>query len=325
VLNNIPILQGEKEQLELLAAQRAVYSKAKRWVGLQLIFLVGVVILLAVFGDQFPMFRPWGALAGMTILFADMWTFEVTQKRLRERAAKIQEMFDCRVLALDWNHFSVGNYPDVEEIIEYANKYRKIDSGHSKLKEWYCVQVGEIPLHYARIVCQRVNIRWDSKLRLLYGRGALIFGVTSLVVLVVVALITDASFAEALLTLATISPLLRWSLREFLKQREAAVNLRQLMDHVKELWERIRAGALTDTEKCKHESRALQDALFDHRRSSPVILDLVYRLLSPASEDEANQTCERMVSDLSHLVREPEKEISSTKNRQRHRPEGILR
>lgn len=330
MLNKIPTLQDEKEQLELLAAQRALYWEAKRRVGLQLVFVVIFAILLAVFGDRFPAFRPWSALAGMTILFADMWMFDFSQKKLRERAAKIQEMFDCRVLELDWNDFWIGNYPDIEEIIEYANKYRKTDSSYSKLKEWYCVEVGMIPLHYARIICQRANIRWDSKLRLLYGRIALIFGIASLGIMMVAALITDISLAETLLTLASISPLLMWSLREFLRQRESAANLRQLMDHLKELWEQIRAGALTDKEECKHESRALQDALFDHRRSSPVIFDFVYRLLRSVSEGEGSQTCEKMVSDLSNLVRESEKETTSTgghetDNNQCDRREGIFR
>src|SRR2546423_14213741 len=138
-VNAIPAIQNQEAQLQLLAAQRALYWKAKRWVAFQIILTTVVVIALVVIGDQAAWWRPWGALAGMLILFGDTLIFESIQKRLRRRAAKMQEVFDCEVLKLDWNEFFVGNRPDEEEVIEYATKYRDVDPEYSKLHDWYSV------------------------------------------------------------------------------------------------------------------------------------------------------------------------------------------
>jgi transposase len=68
-----------------------------------------------------------------------------------------------------------GESPDEEEVIEYSTKYLAVDSQYSQLRDWYRVEVGTVPLHLARIICQRSNIRWDVKLRRRYGAVVLAF------------------------------------------------------------------------------------------------------------------------------------------------------
>jgi hypothetical protein len=69
LLNSIPITQNEKPQLEMLAAQRALYWEAKRWVRFQVICTTIVCLAITAFGERFKLLRPYAALAGFTILF----------------------------------------------------------------------------------------------------------------------------------------------------------------------------------------------------------------------------------------------------------------
>jgi hypothetical protein len=311
-VNAIPATQNQEDQLKLLAAQRALYWKAKRWVAFQIILTIVVIIALVVIGDQAAWWRPWGAIAGMLILFGDTLFFESIQKRLRRRAAKIQEVFDCKVLKLDWNEFFVGSCPDEEEVIEYETKYRDVDPEYSKLHDWYSAEVGGIPLHIARIICQRSNIRWDFKLRQRFGGIVLAFTITVVTALLAWGLVTHSSLEDTILVLASLSPLLVWGGREFQKQRESAENLTRLRENVKEVWDEIVKNKLT-AEECKDKSRALQDALFDHRKNSPVVFDWIYRLLQPKSEKEMNITAQTMIDELSQRPLEKKQDdISKT-------------
>jgi hypothetical protein len=40
------------------------------------------------------------------------------------------------------------------------------------LKDWYPVSVGQLPIHEARLICQRSNIWWDAKQKLRYCNGS---------------------------------------------------------------------------------------------------------------------------------------------------------
>jgi hypothetical protein len=313
LLNSIPITQNEKPQLEMLAAQRALYWKAKRWVGFQVICTTVVCLAITAFGEGFELLRPYAALAGFTILFFDTWAFEFLQRGLRRRAAKIQELFDCNVLKLKWNDFLVGSCPDAEEIIDYDQKYIKHDPKYSKLVDWYSPDVGNLPLCFARLVCQRSNIRWDSRLRRVYAGAALGLAGVSLTALIVVQRFSHASFNDFLLALASLSPILLWGVREFAKQRESAEDLDRLKERLKQTWDRIREERPTEDE-CEREARDLQGALFEHRSGSPVVLDFIYRLFLRKSEEEMGLTAQKMIEEVEQLL--PAKDNRARQRRQ---------
>jgi hypothetical protein len=223
------------------------------------------------------------------------------QHGLRRRAAKIQELFDCKVLKLKWNDFLVGSCPDAEDIIAYDREYIKHDPEYSKLVDWYSPGVGNLPLCFARLVCQRSNIRWDSRLRRVYARAALGLAGVSLAALIVVQRFSHASFNDFLLALASLSPILLWGVREFAKQRESAENLNRLMEQLKQTWDRIKEERPTEDE-CEREARDLQGALFEHRSGSPVVLDFIYRLFRRKSEEEMGLTAQKMIEEVEQLL-----------------------
>ena len=72
--------------------------------------------------------------------------------------------------------------------------------------------------------------------------------------------------------------------------------LDRLNDEVKKLRDRSRSGATE--QEISTRSRELQDAIFNHRASSPLIFDWVYNLLRRKMEERMNAGAEHWVSEL---------------------------
>lgn len=300
--NLIPVIQNEPRQLQLLGAQKAAYWNAKHMVAFQMFCTILLPIILTVLGDRYQTFKTWGALIGLAILLLDSWTFELLPKKLRQLGAKIQEIFDCNVLRLNWHDFKVGSKPISEDIDKCIQKYEKVDPTYNhNIRNWYRPEVSAVPLSIARLICQRLNIGWDVKLRRTYG--GLVLGLTILVLLVVIVYAQAAKWnvPETILTLANLAPLFGWGGREFLKQREAADNLSRLIERFSEVWEKVKRNEMA-SEEFNQTSRAFQDAIFDHRQNSPVIFDWVYNFSRDNVEELMKRLVKQMIEETSHLT-----------------------
>src|SRR6266567_2811856 len=168
-MNTIAEIQNEPRQLQRLAAQRHLYSTAKRIFGVQLMLGVPVAIAWALTVVALPELRGFAAVWGAFVSFSDVLWLTPWQKRLRERAARIQESFDCDVLQLPWNDIKTGKPPEPELVKEQADKYAKIQPGLPPLTNWYAPVVSDLPLEVGRVICQRTNCWWDSKQRRRYA------------------------------------------------------------------------------------------------------------------------------------------------------------
>lgn len=204
-MNKIPETQLESTQLKRLAAQRQLYSDAKVIQAVQ----VGLSILsppiLAFLVFYFSLPRALAALSGI-IITGLLSFFDYRQQSLKGKAAKIQELFDCKVLEMEWREFMIGSRLEIETVEKYASKHRRRDPSYFKLKNWYSENVGELPLHLGRIVCQRSNCWWDAQLRRRYTKWV----ISSVIVLtVIVAYIGFIDgFSSEKLILTVINPLM---------------------------------------------------------------------------------------------------------------------
>jgi hypothetical protein len=308
----ITIDQNVDKQILRLAAQRQLYATAKVVFGWQ-VFLAGPI---AVLGAVLVIFQPslkvhvaaWGILVSL----CDVFWLASWQKSLRSSAAKIQELFDCDVLQLRWNDLKVGKRPDPELIKEQSLKYKKWAHKMTALQNWYSVAVDELPLHIARIICQRTNCWWDGKQRRAYSY--LIIGTVSCVFLILLALamIGGISVEEFILkVIAPFAPALLLGIRQFSEQRDAANRLDQLKYHCESIWNSALSG------KSKTAlilmSRNLQDEIFDNRRKTLPVLDFIFKRLRNSFEVQMNYASE-------HYVQEAKKALDEKKhqNGRRH-------
>lgn len=296
-MNTIPNTQNEATQLDRLAAQRQLYSGAKAVLVWQLILSVPAVIIWSFAVLAWPDLRSYAALWGIVITLLSLGVLDRYQKSLKEKAAKIQEMFDCDVLQLEWSTLKTGQRPDAELIAEESALYRRTDSEYKTLRDWYAPAVGKLSIHLARLVCQRASCWWDAKLRRRYAISVLItLGVFS-VLIVTLSLQQGATLENFILVgITPLMPAISLAIRQFYEHNDAASGAVKLKEYAENIW----AEALRNTispEELTTRSRQVQDEIYEHRRRSPLIFDWLYQRLRDQHETLMNKGADSLVDE----------------------------
>jgi SMODS-associating 4TM effector domain len=220
---------------------------------------------------------------------------ESLQLSLKQTAAKVQELFDCAVLDIDWHHFRVGTPPDPEIVAAAAAAYRRKHSDISNLRDWYSVAVGKLPPELGRIVCQRTNCQWDSHLRGRYTRWLLATLIGCALLIVAVGLYKGMPLERFVLAiLAPLSPAFLCGIREWKKQRAAGESADRLKAHANEIWAAALASTISGG-SLQTKARDLQDEIYERRRTNPLIFDWIYYRLRDEQEQQANQAADELV------------------------------
>jgi hypothetical protein len=295
-MNNIPTLQNEEAQLKLLRARTHLYGRATRLMVVQLLLTLIVPVVGAVLAIFRPEFRAYVAAASLAAVIIDALVLDRQYKLLMKRAAKIAEQFDCTVLDLPWDQFTVGDKVEGEDIHAAARAYAARHDD-KKLRGWYPESVGTAPLHLARIICQRTNLRYDSQLRRSYGVIIQVVALTLFGGLVVSGLVQNLPMTDWVLSMAPAAPILAWAAREYYRQRDAADLLEDLMKEAKKLWVGAQAGECDDDD-CRQRSREFQNAIYTRRATSPLVMPFLYRVKRLRLEDEMSEGAADFLRDL---------------------------
>lgn len=288
--------QNSEKQMRRLKAQRQLYATAKIVFGWQ-VFLGGPVALTtAVFVLCIPSLKVYVASWALLVTLCDLFWLTPWQKKLRNKAARIQEAFDCDVLDLPWNDLKAGKYPDPELVKEQSDKYNKWAGSMHTVENWYSSCVDKLPIYIGRIICQRSNCWWDSAQRRHYAAWLLGGTVAVFVLICFVALCSSSSFESFLLKgVIPLAPALLIAIRQYSEQREAATRLDKLKDHCDSIWR----DALTGMPEAKltNMSRNLQDEILENRKKAPPVLDFIFRQLRNKYEDNMNHASEYYVAE----------------------------
>jgi hypothetical protein len=296
LMNSIPDMQNTPKQLQRLAAQRHLYSTAKRIFGVQVVLGAPLAVAWSLLAVAIPSAKSYAALWGTIVSLADLLWLTPWQKRLRESAARIQEAFDCDVLQLPWNELKVGKRPDPEIVREQADKFEKTQANSPPLTDWYPRVVRELPMEAARIVCQRSNCWWDSKQRRRYAAWVIAGVLTTSVCILGLGLVGKITVENLLLAIfLPLSPALLLGIRQFLDQTEAANRLDKLKDHAERLWAETYNGL--PASELVNKCRALQDEIFENRRRSPSVFDWIFKRLRSNYETQMNHGATELVDE----------------------------
>ena len=192
--------------------------------------------------------------------------------------AKIQELFDCDVLELPWDELKVGKRPEPELIKEQFEKYLGWAATMPPLLDWYAPQVGSLPIHVARLACQRSNCWWDAKQRRRYAIVVIVGVLIVFLVVLFLAMSQGLTIESFVLKVAApLSPVLLLGIRQFAEQMETATRLDTLREHADAAWKDALNGmsktAITD------RARALQGEIFENRKGAPLVFDQLFKLL----------------------------------------------
>lgn len=287
-MNSINKEENTNKQLERLAGHRQLYSEAKKILALQIFLSVPVVLLWSIGIAWRQELKVYAAFYGVILTLADFVLLTPLQKNIKEKAAKIQELFDCDVLKLEWRRFKIGRKPDEESISEACKNYLKEHKNYSALRNWYPSGLEKLPLQFARIICQRTNCWWDAKLRRRYANLMLAMGFTLTIIVFLIGLIDGMSLEKFLLAVfIPLLPVFMLSIREYKENNECAKAVDSLKGHSEKLWEKTLAHR-ADRKELENDSRILQDEIYDRRRNGPLVFDWIYSFLRKAFEEQMN-------------------------------------
>ena len=296
-MNTIPQEQMTQKQLERLAAQRQLYSDAKIIQAVLITLSVPFVIVWTLLAAVFPNLQVYVAFWGIAIVLLELVILNPWQKSLQEKAAKIQQLFDCDVLQMDWSNLNCGNRPEPEVIVEASSMFKRTDPDYSTLKNWYPASIGQLPMHLARIICQRSNCWWDAQLRRRYAVWGVVTVVGLVVIVVLVGLIGGLTLEKFfLVVLAPLTPAIVLAIRQYIEQTEAASKLDRLRERSEELWSQAIRGRATPQELTE-ESYKFQKEIYDCRCKNPLIFNWIYRLVRREQEEQMNRGAEALIEE----------------------------
>lgn len=300
-MNRISQEQNSLNQLEKLAAQRQLYSNAKTIQNISILTSVPLVIFWSICVAIFSKIEVYAALWGIAVTILEVIVLNPFVKSLQEKAALIQQMFDCDVLELNWSNLNCGSRVEPETIIDAAVKYRKKNLNYSSLENWYPISTGQLPIHQARIICQRSNVWWDAQLRLRYSRWVLFVLLIMTMFVFLLGLIGGLTLEKFVFAvLAPLTPTFVFGLRQYTENKEAASKLDRLREAAESIWDTVINNRITpqDLEK---ESYVLQTQIYDNRRRNPLIPDWIYSQLKRKIEEQMNKGAEVLISEIQQI------------------------
>lgn len=291
--------QEMPENIELLAAQRNIYSRAKNLIGLQMMLSVPIAICAAIITIVKPELKGYVALWGILVVVFDLFVFTPWVKKLRENAAKIQELFDTKVLGMHWNEISVGKRPDPELVHEEAKKHGMEEKKIAPLRKWYPIVIDKVPEIFGIIISQRSNVWWDARMRRKYTLFIRVILVSIALVLIGYGLYEKKDMFEFLAYIvAPLASTYVFGYRQMIEHGDAADRLDKLKELSENIWSDAVAGK--DVATLKLKCRTLQDQIFDHRKKNPPIFDFLFRWFRDGNEALMNKGAEALVREVLH-------------------------
>ncbi|MCP4164951.1 MAG: hypothetical protein GY759_03535 [Chloroflexi bacterium] len=237
--------------------------------------------------------RPTGALAifdsyeALIIWFVvlvtvgEMILFPHTPQQ-RADAAGIQELFDCNVLELAWND-ALTRKPDpktIELAIARFDNRKDSEQQWQALKDWFeSPQISTLPLHQARIVCQKENIRWDSGQRREWARWLFIGIAAFVALLIAIGILADWPMQKFFVGPVLLSiPLIIAIYNHSSEHKKAAERLEHLEEVVAQLWHDA-CQQDADIDAITRRTRNVQNEIYRHRRENVPVFDWFYNKL----------------------------------------------
>ncbi len=303
-MKRIADLQNEPLQLQRLAAQRQLYDEARRLQAWRFFFAIPVAIAWAISAKLLWDSNLVSLLGSGMLALLNVYPFTSWEAVYREKAAKIQEQFDCEVLQMPWNYESIGNPPLDDLTVEYAAKYDPNNYPNQPLENWYSGPVDDLPLPFGRIVCQRSNLSWDAQLRRRYAKSIVFFLILLAAPIVVATWLFGVDKLDKLAYFfASLGPAFTLGLNEIKTNLAAASSLEHLRYRMDELWHLTFRGK-ADEEELNRAARNWQNDIFLHRKNSPVLLRRIYNRFRDPDEEANYKGTKALVEEAQRLLAE---------------------
>lgn len=277
--NNIATKQNEKTFLDYLAAQRHLYSDAKRFSLVLFVVCVLFPVLLAIVK---LFFIDCSILAKAIVVYSfaatliRIWLNDLTKSR-KVLAARIQQLFDTELFGLSWNKALCGTKPLPEDI----HKALK-GASYNGLLNWYDPIVSKLTPSVGALVCMRTNIVYDLALRKSYSNLCYVLTFIAIIVVCVFGMVHNTGIWNAFLYgIVPLMPLITW-LIDLHKQHRANYNtLSSILPLIEAGFEQVKNNGTVELQTLDE----IQNFIYLHRKTSYLIPEVFYRMNRKQNED----------------------------------------
>ena len=282
--NGIQSRQNEDNSISMLAAQRQIYSEAKKEENIIVVFSV----LLPFFCACIQIF-----VKDNTVLNTIVYIFPIISmvvgiilekhiEKEKEMAAFIQQKFDVYVYQMPWEKRLFGVNKNVSSTIaEKSNRHLSKDGTRAKLENWYTPRVDTFPIKKGILECQKENFYWDVGLRKRYKVTSIILIIVLSIIIFSIGIVQDEKFSILVYRMTFVFPLVQW-LNETVKSLSS--DIRRL--------EKLNDELSAPVEKSMEDLQDIQKEIFDHRKSCRSIPNFFYQIFKNNDEDKASRTAE---------------------------------
>ena len=291
--NNIVELQNRPENIKMLKAMRHLYSKVGKLTKYYFIFCVLFPIVIS-FAKPFISSEDYQVLFHFMIaynllsLMAGLW-LECKIKKERVLAAKIQQQFDCNVFELQWNRYTFGAQPSLEDINSNAKS-----SNDEDFLNWYDRDVDIVDRMLAVIICQRINLTYDVALRKKFLCSLTIISIIILIIILGIAFYEDEGLRTTIVFVAVpLIPVIRW----FFSTRKANSDNIEKCERIKKIIDdyleeyRNNGIVFSDIDLCE-----IQNCIYDHRKTAFKIPDFIYNKMRSKQEEATHITVGELIT-----------------------------
>jgi hypothetical protein len=296
--NDIKVRQNSPEGQGYLCAYSSVYAKAKLLLGIQFTLTIPVALGWSVVLISYPDVKPYMILYSFSVTLLDVLVLDRLQSQLKEKAARIQEIFDCFLFEMPWRKLQVGEEVDLESLNEEESRYRSWHKRLEHLHNWFHSDLGAIPLIYARLICQRINLLWDTKLRKRYVTA--LKSLLAVFALLVILFSVKQQLSMHLFfgtVVAVLSPAFIWGIREITRHQESINKLRSLKSYVDAIWRGV-ADKKTPPEELQNKTIEIQTEIYRLRSKNPVIFNWVYKLQRSKTQRRVHDVTRDLITEL---------------------------
>lgn len=296
--NKILIKQNETKSIDQLLAQQNIYSIAKILQGILIFITVPLPLLLAFILKHYPNMideKNWYFVLYLILAVFVEKILESYIDRFKKLAASIQEIFDLNVLNIKENETLNTVNVDDELIRRYSKNPRKDIQKVEKVTNWYSLKIENVVTNIASILCQRTNIYYDFSVRKRYNWLVKTLSLLTFTCLFVISLRNDLSIKIFIIeVLLPSTPAFLFAYKEVNSNTESIDNLEHLKDLIEENLNELQLENNVDESLL----RKIQDRIYTNRILSPLIPDIIYKIIRPRLEDEMNYSVETRIEKL---------------------------
>lgn len=291
--NNIVELQNRPENIKMLKAMRHLYSKVGNLTMYYFIFCVFAPIVISftkpfIGSEDYQVLFHSMVAYNLLSLIAGLW-LECKIKKERVLAAKIQQQFDCNVFELQWNKYTFGAQPSLEDINSNVKS-----SNDEDFINWYDREVDTVDRMLAVIICQRINLTYDVALRKKFLSYITLVCSIIFVAIMVVAFCENEGLRTTIVFVAVpLIPIIRWffsTRKANCDNMEKCEKIKKIIDDYLEIY-RNNGIVFKDIDLCE-----IQNCIYEHRKTTFKIPDFIYNKMRSKQEEATHITVGELIT-----------------------------